>query len=49
MVVEKLVIFTIILVVIALMIVSFCIGYIMGFKKMKEIDDKILNSYTRCE
>ena len=27
---------------IAFIIISFCIGYIKGFKKSKEIDDKIL-------
>lgn len=39
---QKMIIVTIITISIILIILSFCFGYLKGFKKSKEIDDKII-------
>ena len=39
---EKMIMVTIILFAIGFIVFSYCVGYVKGFKKMKEIDDKIL-------
>jgi hypothetical protein len=39
---NKMIMVAIILFAIGFIVLSYCIGYIKGFKKMKEIDDKII-------
>lgn len=39
---QKMIIVTIITIAIIFIILSFCFGYLKGFKKSKEIDDKII-------
>ena len=43
---QKMFMVTFIFVAIFLIILSFCIGYVRGFKKSKEIDDKIIKELS---
>jgi uncharacterized protein YneF (UPF0154 family) len=39
---QKMIMVTVIALAILLIILSFCVGYIKGFKKSKQIDDEII-------
>lgn len=42
----KMIIISVIALAILFSIISFCIGYVKGFKKSKEIDDKIFRELS---
>lgn len=43
---EKMIMIAIILFAILCIVMSYCIGYVKGFKKMKKIDDEIIKELT---